>query len=85
MVAMTLDPSGRQLRGISKLLPHALDHDVVVRVLDCGVCRTDLRIIDGDLPLRRGGLVLGHEVVGQVMACSPQTTRFAIGQRIGIP
>lgn len=57
----------------------------MVRVLACGVCRTDLHIIDGDLPPHRVSVVPGHEVVGQVVACGPQAGRFALGQRIGIP
>lgn len=85
MFAMTADPSGRRLRGAARPLPLAAEHDVVVRVLACGVCRTDLHIIDGDLPPHRVSVVPGHEVVGQVLACGPQTGRFALGQRIGIP
>lgn len=57
----------------------------MVRVLACGVCRTDLHIIDGDLPPHRVSVVPGHEVVGQVVACGPQAGSFALGQRIGIP
>lgn len=85
MFAMTADPSGRRLRGAARPLPLAAEHDVVVRVLACGVCRTDLHIIDGDLPPHRVNVVPGHEVVGQVLACGPQAGRFALGQRIGIP
>lgn len=85
MFAMTADPSGRMLRGAARPLPLAAEHDVVVRVLACGVCRTDLHIIDGDLPPHRASVVPGHEVVGQVLACGPQAGRFALGQRIGIP
>lgn len=85
MFAMTVNPSGRNLLGASKPVPQATEYGVVVRVLACGVCRTDLHIIDGDLPLRRANLVPGHEVVGQVVAQGPQATRFAIGQRVGIP
>ncbi len=85
MFAMTADPSGRQLLAVHKPLPQAGDHDLVVRVLACGVCRTDLHIIDGDLPPRRPQVVPGHEVVGQVVALGASATRFAIGQRVGIP
>lgn len=85
MFAMTADPAGRTLRGAARPLPLATAHDVVVRVLACGVCRTDLHIIDGDLPPRQASVVPGHEVVGQVLACGPQAERFALGQRVGIP
>ena len=85
MFTMTVDPLGYKLLGAFKPAPLATDRDVVVRVLACGVCRTDLHIIDGDLPLRQAGLVPGHEVVGQVVARGAQATRFSIGQRVGIP
>lgn len=85
MFAMTVDPSGRTLRGAARPVPLTAEHDVLVRVLACGVCRTDLHILDGDLPPRQASVVPGHEVVGQVLACGPQARRFAVGQRIGIP
>jgi len=85
MNAMTVAASGRQLQVARKPVPHAQGHEVLVRVLACGVCRTDLHIIDGDLPPHREGVVPGHEVVGCVVARGPQAKRFAIGQRVGIP
>ncbi|MDB5845086.1 MAG: Alcohol dehydrogenase GroES domain protein [Polaromonas sp.] len=85
MFAMSADPSGRRLLGGFTPAPQAASHDVVVRVLACGVCRTDLHIIDGDLPPHRRGVVPGHEVVGQIVARGAQATRFAVGQRVGIP
>ncbi|UUZ66077.1 zinc-dependent alcohol dehydrogenase family protein [Polaromonas sp. P1-6] len=85
MFAMTVDPAGRQLLAARKPFPKAGDHDLVVRVLACGVCRTDLHIIDGDLPPRRPQVVPGHEVVGQIVTLGAKATRFAIGQRVGIP
>lgn len=85
MFAMTVDPSSTQLQPASKPVPQAIGCEVVVRVLACGVCRTDLHIIDGELPARRANLVPGHEVVGQVIANGPRARRFALGQRIGIP
>lgn len=85
MFAMTADPAGGRLLPARKPVPQAGDQDLVVRVLACGVCRTDLHIIDGDLPPRRPGVVPGHEVVGQVVALGAKATRFAIGQRVGIP
>lgn len=85
MFAMTVDPSGRTLRGNARPVPLIAKNDVLVRVLACGVCRTDLHIIDGDLPPHRTNVVPGHEVVGKVIACGPQARRFAVGQRVGIP
>jgi propanol-preferring alcohol dehydrogenase len=83
--AMTADPSGHRLLGGFKPAPKAGDHDVLVRMLAYGVCRTDLHIIDGDLPPHRPGVVPGHEVVRQIIARGAQASRFAVGQRVGIP
>ncbi|MEO8178911.1 MAG: zinc-dependent alcohol dehydrogenase family protein [Deltaproteobacteria bacterium] len=56
-----------------------------VRVHACGVCRTDLHVFDGELPDPRLPLILGHEVVGHVLACGPGASRFALGTRVGVP
>jgi propanol-preferring alcohol dehydrogenase len=58
--------------------------EVRVRVLACGVCRTDLHLAEGDLPPHRPGTVPGHEVVGEVDALGPGANRFSVGDRIGI-
>jgi propanol-preferring alcohol dehydrogenase len=60
-------------------------HQVLLRVLACGVCRTDLHVADGDLPKPRLPLVLGHEIVAEVLASGPQAGRFAAGDRVGVP
>lgn len=60
-------------------------HEIRVRVLACGVCRTDLHIIDGELPAHAAAVVPGHEVVGRVQARGAGALRFALGARIGIP
>ena len=57
---------------------------VRVRVSVCGVCRTDLHVAEGDLPVHRGQVVPGHEVVGVVDARGDGATRFAVGDRVGI-
>ena len=85
MLAMTVSSSERRLLAVQKPLPQPRAHDVLIKVAACGVCRTDLHIIDGDLPLRQNGVVPGHEVVGRVAACGAEATRFAIGARVGIP
>ncbi|NNN00474.1 MAG: zinc-dependent alcohol dehydrogenase family protein [Acidimicrobiaceae bacterium] len=54
-----------------------------LRVSACGVCRTDLHLAEGDLPARRLSTVPGHEIVGVVDALGEQTTRFALGERVG--
>ena len=56
----------------------------LLRILACGVCRTDLHLAEGDLLPRRHGIVPGHEIVGVVDALGAETSRFALGDRIGI-
>lgn len=60
--------------------------ELLVRVLACGVCRTDLHVAEGDLPVHRPGVVPGHEVVGEVAALGPaaEGEGFAVGDRVGI-
>ena len=58
---------------------------VLVRVTACGVCRTDLHIIEGELPPRKSPLVPGHQVVGIVEKLGPEVEGFEIGARVGVP
>lgn len=58
---------------------------ISVRVLTCGVCRTDLHLAEGDLAPRRPKVIPGHEVVGIVAGAGPGSRRFAVGDRVGIP
>lgn len=85
MRAMAVAPAGGALLATRRPIPQPRGHEVLVRVLACGVCRTDLHIVDGELPPHRPGVIPGHEVVGRVVARGPQAKQFAIGQRIGIP
>jgi len=58
---------------------------VRLRVCACGVCRTDLHVVDGDLPPRRPSVAPGHEIVGVVDAIGPQVTGVSLGDRLGVP
>jgi len=59
--------------------------EIRVRVTACGVCRTDLHVVDGELPNPVLPIIPGHEIVGRVDAIGPGVTGFAIGERVGIP
>jgi propanol-preferring alcohol dehydrogenase len=85
MRAMLLDRPGLPLRAaeIDRGPPGA--GEVLVRVAACGVCRTDLHVCDGDLPLVRSPLVPGHEIVGRVVATGAGVEGFAPGTRVGVP
>lgn len=58
--------------------------EVRVRVKACGICRTDLHVIEGDLPVLDHPVIPGHQIVGKVDALGPRSSRFRIGERIGI-
>ena len=58
--------------------------EVLVQVNYCGICHTDLHIVEGELPLVRLPLIPGHQVVGQVVELGPRTERFQVGDRVGL-
>jgi alcohol dehydrogenase, propanol-preferring len=66
-------------------LPRLLPDQVLVRVRACGVCRTDLHVLDGELDRPKLPLILGHEVVGTIVDAGNQVERFKVGDRIGVP
>jgi len=85
MKAMRLHAPGERLRFETVADPVPLAGEVVVRVLACGVCRTDLHIVDGELPPHRSPIIPGHEVVGRIVALGSGVEDLAVGQRVGIP
>ena len=85
MRAMILDQPGRPLRAAEIPQPRPGANEVLVRVGACAVCRTDLHVMDGDLPRPKLPLIPGHEIVGRVEANGPQAARFQPGARVGIP
>jgi propanol-preferring alcohol dehydrogenase len=85
MKAMVLDQPGRPLRQATLPDPEPGPGQVRLRVRACGVCRTDLHVVDGELTDPRLPLVLGHEIVGVVDARGPGADRFSVGARVGIP
>ena len=68
---------------VSKPVPKA--GELLVKVFACGICRTDLHIIDGDLPETELPLIPGHQIVGEVASCTNNNSSFTVGQRVGIP
>jgi propanol-preferring alcohol dehydrogenase len=82
MRAMVLDAAGEPLRLAELPDPEPAAGQVLLRVRACGVCRTDLHILDGELDRPKLPLVLGHQIVGEVVAGG---TRFAVGERVGVP
>ena len=74
----------RPLTLVEGAAPVPVAGEILVRVEACAVCRTDLHLIEGDLPLRRPGLVPGHQAVGTVAALGAGAERFRVGDRVGI-
>jgi propanol-preferring alcohol dehydrogenase len=73
------------LERVTVPVPQPAPDELLVAVAACGVCRTDLHVTEGDLPVHRTGVVPGHEVVGYVVAVGAATgTDFAVGDRVGI-
>ncbi|GAB2727447.1 zinc-binding alcohol dehydrogenase family protein [Streptomyces bullii] len=72
------------LRWTEKPVPVPGDDELLVRVRACGVCRTDLHVTEGDLPVRRVGVTPGHEVVGVVAGAGAAASGFSAGDRVGV-
>jgi propanol-preferring alcohol dehydrogenase len=85
MHAMQLPEAGRRLQLVSRSVGEPGPGQVLLRVLACGVCRTDLHIVDGDLPRLAHPVVPGHEIVGEVVETGAGVERFGPGQRAGVP
>jgi propanol-preferring alcohol dehydrogenase len=83
--AMVLVQPGRPLRLQRLAKPKPGPKQVLVKVVACGVCRTDLHVVDGELTSPKLPLVPGHEIVGRVEAVGIGGGRFRIGERVGIP
>ena len=85
MRAMVLDAPRAALRPAELPVPAPGRGEVLVRVRACAVCRTDLHVVDGELPHPKLPLVPGHEIAGTVAAVGEGATGFAVGDRVGVP
>ncbi len=72
------------VRLIERARPEPGQGELLIRVLCCGVCRTDLHLAEGDLPPKAADVTPGHEVVGEVVRAGPGTVRFRPGDRVGV-
>lgn len=84
MLAMAIDVGAHRLVPVQRPRPVPGPRDLLLRVRACGVCRTDLHILDGELPRRDPPAIPGHEVVGEVVALGEGARRFSPGQRVGV-
>ena len=85
MRAMLLERPGSELRLAEVAVPAPGPGQLLVRVKACAVCRTDLHVVDGELPGPKLPLIPGHEIVGEVMALGAGVADRAVGERVGIP
>jgi propanol-preferring alcohol dehydrogenase len=82
---MLFEKAGQPLRRAELAIPRLGTGQVLIRVRACAVCRTDLHVVDGELPQPKLPLIPGHEIVGTVEEKGPGVQRFQIGDRVGIP
>ena len=85
MRAMVLESQPGELVLLDVPSPEPDSGQVLIRVSSCGVCRTDLHIVDGELAKPRLPLIPGHQIVGVVEAAGSGADRFAAGERVGVP
>ncbi|AMN38519.1 Zn-dependent alcohol dehydrogenase [Rhodoplanes sp. Z2-YC6860] len=85
MRAMVLQRIGEPLTLMERPDPKPAEGEVCVQVSACGVCRTDLHVVDGELPNIRLPIVPGHEIVGRISAVGPNVNSLTVGMRVGIP
>ncbi|MGC9356995.1 MAG: zinc-dependent alcohol dehydrogenase family protein [Anaerolineae bacterium] len=85
MKAMVLEAQGKPLILKEVPIPQPGAEEVLVKVQACGVCRTDLHILDGDLSDPKLPLIMGHEIVGEVVKVGAKVDEHEIGDRVGIP
>lgn len=85
MKAMVLEKPGKPLVIQERSIPEPADHEVLLKVLACGVCRTDLHIVDGELTDANLPLILGHQIIGAIEKTGNAVKRFSKGNRVGVP
>ena len=85
MQAMVLNRIGAPLEWMERPDPLPGPGEIRIRISACGVCRTDLHVVDGELPDPRVPIIPGHEIVGRVDRLGSGVSGFAIGERVGVP
>ncbi|HEU5430515.1 MAG TPA: zinc-dependent alcohol dehydrogenase family protein [Thermomicrobiales bacterium] len=85
MRAMVFQRPGTPLQLTERPIPEPGPGQALLRVHACGICRTDLHIVDGELAHPKPALAPGHQIVGTVVATHPEATRFRPGERVGVP
>ena len=84
MRAMECDAPGRRLRSVTRPIPGPASNEVLLEISACGVCRTDLHVLDGDIPALYP-VIPGHEIIGRVLRIGAAVAGFRVGDRVGVP
>lgn len=85
MSVMEFAGVGHPLHAASRAVKKPTGRNLLIRVGACGVCRTDLHVIDGELEHPKPHVIPGHEVIGRVVAVGPEARGFKVGDRVGVP
>ena len=85
MRAMIFNRVGQPLKLTDLPIPKPQSHQVLLKVSVCGVCRTDLHIVDGELDKPKLPLILGHQIVGTVIKTGKDAQKYPVGARVGVP
>ena len=85
MRAMVLDRPQTPLVLRERSIPQPAAGEILIEIEACGVCRTDLHVVDGELPHPKLPIVPGHEIVGRVAALGAGVSGFRVGERVGVP
>ena len=78
------DIKSKPLKLVKLPDPHPKENQIRIKVLFCGICRTDIHIVEGDLPLKKSPIILGHEAVGVVDEVGKNSRRFRVGEKVGV-
>jgi alcohol dehydrogenase, propanol-preferring len=85
MKAMVLEKAGMPLVSRIIPIPRPAEKQLLLKVHACGVCRTDLHVVDGELPHPLESLIPGHEIIGTIVEVGPGVDIFQTGDRVGVP
>jgi propanol-preferring alcohol dehydrogenase len=85
MKAMVFETTGKPLTLKNVLVPEPNDNQVLIKIHACGVCRTDLHIVDGELTGPKLPLIIGHEIVGSIAKLGKNVSEFRVGGKVGVP
>jgi propanol-preferring alcohol dehydrogenase len=80
-----MDHIGEKLQYVKVPIPSPQENDVLIKIHVCGICRTDLHVVDGDLKQPKLPVIPGHQIVGKIVKLGNAVSKFHVGQRVGVP